>query len=70
MSEFMFIIPEGWTQISQDVIDSVGATHIDDLINSGMLGELQQQLFQYTGIEYINDAKFFNTEVLVVKLAG
>lgn len=66
----MFIIPEGWVQISQEVIDAVGAINIDGLINNGMFGELQQQLFPYTGFEYINDAKFFNTEVLVVKLEG
>lgn len=67
MSEFVFIIPAGWTRISQDMIDLIGATLIDAWVKSGDYYSLGTALRENGGPESINEAVFFNAEILAVK---
>ena len=67
MSEFLFIIPAGWTKISQEMIDQIGANLILDWVQSSQYGVLGQALREIGGPESITEAVFFNSEVLAVR---
>lgn len=67
MSEFLFIIPEGWTKISQELIDQIGANEILSYISIGNYHGLGEALRALGGPESISDAVFFNSEILAVK---
>lgn len=67
MSQFIFIIPEGWTRISQEIIDLLGAIQIDNWVKMADYYSLGQALREVGGPESISEAVFFNAEVLAVK---
>lgn len=67
MSNFIFIIPEGWTQISQELIDAIGAIQIDNWVKMADYYSLGQSLRENGGPEYISEAVFFNAEILAVR---
>ncbi|TXG75889.1 hypothetical protein E6Q11_06140 [Candidatus Dojkabacteria bacterium] len=67
MSSFLFIIPEGWTQISQELIDTIGAIQIDNWVKMADYYSLGQALREAGGPESISEAVFFNTEILAVR---
>jgi hypothetical protein len=69
MSEFVFVIPEGWTQISEEVISQIGSP-IGDWINIGDMLSLTEALRTYNAFPadiVVTEARFFNGEVLVVR---
>lgn len=67
MSSFLSIIPEGWTQISQELIDVIGAIQIDNWVKMADYYSLGQALREAGGPESISEAVFFNTEILAVR---
>jgi hypothetical protein len=67
MSGFLFIIPSGWTQISQEMIDQIGAIQIDNWVKMGDFYSLGQALREIGGPESISEAVFFNAEILAVR---
>ncbi len=67
MSEFVFIIPTGWTQISQEIIDQIGAIQIDNWVKMADYFTLGTALREAGGPESISEAVFFNSEILAVR---
>jgi hypothetical protein len=67
MSGFLFIIPSGWTQISQEMIDQIGANQIDSWVKMADYYSLGQALREIGGPESISEAVFFNSEILAVR---
>jgi hypothetical protein len=70
MSDFLFIIPEGWVQIPEEVISQIGSL-VTDWVNMQNWTELSDALKVQGAIPQdmnVAEAKFFNGEVLVVKL--
>jgi hypothetical protein len=67
MSSFIFVIPEGWTQISQTMIDQIGANTIVGWVNMADYYSLGQALREIGGPESISEAVFFNSEILAVR---
>lgn len=67
MSSFLFIIPSGWTQISQEMIDQIGVIQIDSWVKMGDFYSLGQALREIGGPESISEAVFFNAEILAVR---
>lgn len=67
MSQFLFIIPEGWTQISQELVDTIGALQIDNWVKMADFYTLGQALREAGGPESISEAVFFNAEILAVR---
>ena len=39
MSNFLLVIPEGWTRISQEMIDQIGANQINDWVKMADYGK-------------------------------
>ena len=72
MSDFLFIIPEGWTQLSKEATDYVGASSAQILADTGNMYDLTAKL-QEGGFlvdkQYLIEAKLFNGEILVARLA-
>ena len=67
MSEFLFVVPAGWTQISQEMIDQIGANKILGWVQMGDYYTLGQALREIGGPESISEAVFFNSEILAVR---
>lgn len=67
MSDFIFVIPTTWTQISQEMIDQIGAIQIDNWIKMADFTSLGNALGEVGGPGQINEAIFFNAEILAVK---
>ena len=70
MSEFIFIIPDGWIQIGQDVLSEIGSI-VGDWLTIGDLGSLSEELRTrgiLVGDQNIADAKMFNGEVLAIRI--
>lgn len=67
MSQFLFVIPEGWTQISQEMIEQIGANQIDAWVKMSDYYTLGQALREAGGPESISEAVFFNAEILAVR---
>jgi hypothetical protein len=67
MSEFLFIVPPGWTQISQEMIDTIGANVILGWVQTSDYHTLGQALREIGGPESISEAVFFNSEILAVR---
>jgi hypothetical protein len=67
MSDFLFIVPAGWTQISQDIIDQIGANQILGWVQTSDYGTLGIALREAGGPESISEAVFFNSEILAVR---
>lgn len=67
MSEFLFVVPQGWIQISQDMIDQIGASLIADWVARADYYTLGTALREIGGPESISEAVFFNSEILAVR---
>jgi hypothetical protein len=67
MSEFLFIIPSGWTRISQEMIDLIGMSNIEIWMRTNDYHTLGQALRENGGPESISEAVFFNGEILAVR---
>lgn len=67
MSGFIFIVPEGWTQISQEMIDQIGASQIAAWVGMADYYSLGTALREAGGPESISEAVFFNSEILAVR---
>lgn len=70
MSEFLFVIPAGWTQISSIAVSEVGSV-IGDWLAVNDLNALTEALRVRGDIPsdaIIVEARFFNGEVLAVRL--
>lgn len=67
MSNFLLVIPEGWTHISQEMIDQIGANQIHDWVKMVDYYSLGTALREIGGPESISEAVFFNSEILAVR---
>jgi hypothetical protein len=67
MSGFLFVIPQGWTQIPQEIIDQIGANQILGWVQTSDYSTLGQALREAGGPESISEAVFFNSEILAVR---
>jgi hypothetical protein len=70
MSEFLFIIPEGWQQIGEDVISQIGSL-VTDWVNAQDMTSLTDALKLQGAIPEnttVEQAKLFNGEILAIKL--
>jgi hypothetical protein len=67
MSEFLFIVPAGWTQIPQEIIDLIGANTIVGWLQASDYISLGTALREAGGPESISEAIFFNSEILAVR---
>ena len=70
MSDFLFIIPDGWIQIGQDILGEIGSS-VGDWLNIGDLGSLSEELRTrgiLVGDQNIAEAKMFNGEVLAIRI--
>lgn len=70
MSDFLFILPVGWLQISEEVISQIGSP-VGDWVNMQDMTSLTDALKLHMAIPEVStvaEAKFFNGEVLAVKL--
>ena len=70
MSDFIFVIPEGWTQIPYTSVEEIGS-RLSDLVNMRDLGTLADVLREHGDLPMdhsIIDVVFFNGEILAVKL--
>ena len=67
MSDFLFIVPEGWTRIPQEMVDQIGAIGIDGWVKASDYGTLGAALREIGGPESISEAVFFNSEILAVR---
>jgi len=67
MSDLMLIIPDGWTRISQEVIDQIGTNIIVNWINTNDYYTLGQTLREYGYEGNVNEVVFFNSEILAVR---
>lgn len=76
MSQFLFIIPDGWTKLDWATLTSmegVNLSHpaVTSYISGGDINGLSDQLKLAGAIPedaYLNEAKLFNDEVLIVRL--
>lgn len=70
MSDFVFVIPQGWTQIPVEYVYQIGPAAIENYVASG-LSYLEQELIAAGALPAgttVSEARFFNGEVLVVRL--
>ena len=67
MSEFLFIIPEGWIKIPQEMLEQIGINEVTNFMATGNYHGLGEALRALGGPESISDAVFFNSEILAVK---
>ncbi len=70
MSEFLFIIPAGWTKISTNAIEQIGSS-IGDWLQVNDYNSLSEALIAQNEIApdmRVWEAKFFNGEVLAVRI--
>lgn len=70
MGNFIFIIPEDWTQISSQAIGEIGSP-ITDWVNINDMNSLTEALRLHNEIPQdmtVWEAKFFNGEVLAVRI--
>lgn len=67
MSDFLFVVPSGWTQISPEMIERIGANMIDGWVKSSDLSTLATALREAGGPESVSEAVFFNSEILAVR---
>lgn len=67
MSEFVFIVPPDWVQISQEMIDLIGANIIRDWVDRGDFYSLGQAMRENGYPDSISEAIFFNSEILAVR---
>lgn len=75
MAEFLFIVPEGWTQLDWQTITNslpnMGGPYVTRLLQSGGLMDIEATLKEGGIIPAeasLIDAKLFNDEVFIVKL--
>lgn len=75
MGEFLFIIPEGWTQLDWQYITNnlpnMGGPYVSSLLQAGTLMDIEATLKEGGVIpaeSSLVDAKLFNDEVFIVKL--
>lgn len=73
MSEFLFIIPSGWTQLPIGIIDLIpsGISAVQGWVDQGNATELTNALRdagQLPANQYIIEAKLFNGDMLVVRI--
>ena len=70
MSDFLFVIPEGWVQISEYTISQIGSS-VTDWINMHDYTSLTDALIAQEAIPVgttVAEAVYFNGEILAVKL--
>lgn len=70
MSEFLFIVPAGWTQINTEYVYQLGPAAVENYVASG-LTYLEQELINAGALpegSVIAEARLFNGETLVVRL--
>lgn len=67
MSALLLIVPEGWTRISQEMIDAVGANQIVGWITASDYHTLGIALAEQGYVGNLVEAVFFNSEILVVR---
>lgn len=70
MSEFIFVIPSGWQQVSAYAIGEIGS-RIGDFLTANDLTGLSDALKEYNEIgtdAILVEARFFNGEVLAIRL--
>lgn len=67
MSDFLFVVPQGWTQISQEMVDQIGVSEITNFMATSNYHGLGEAIRALGGVESISDAVFFNSEILAVR---
>lgn len=67
MSNFIFIIPPDWVQVTQEVIDAIGTNLIVGWITVNDFYSLSQALETNGGPSGVSEAIFFNSEILAVR---
>lgn len=75
MSEFLFIIPEGWVQLDwqyiTNTLPNMGGPYVASLLQAGAIMDIEATLKEGGVIpaeSSLVDAKLFNDEVFIVKL--
>ena len=73
MSQFLFIIPAGWTQLPQDTMGRIvlGISAVEMWINSHNYADLTTSLREIGTLEtnqYLEEARLFNGDMLVVRI--
>jgi len=72
MSEFLFVIPAGWTQLNIDAVtNAVPMTQMQDYLNTQSwlyLGDDLKNAGLIPQEAYLHEAKMFNAEVFIVRL--
>jgi len=67
MSALLLIVPDGWTRISQEMIDAIGANQIVGWISTSDYTTLGIALAEQGYVGNLVEAVFFNSEILVVR---
>ncbi len=71
MGEFLFIIPNDWVQVPNEVFSSIDVNRVLYLISMFSFVELTEMLREYnlfTLEQNVIDARIFNGEILAIKL--
>jgi hypothetical protein len=71
MSDFVFIIPEGWMQIPADVLGVIDVNRVIQWVQMTDYTSLTDALREQNAIpldKTVNAAKFFDGEILAVTL--
>lgn len=72
MSEFLFVIPTGWTQLDiNEVTNAIQMSQIQDYLNTQnwlYLGDDLKNAGLIAQEAYLHEAKMFNAEVFIVRL--
>jgi len=75
MSEFLFIIPDGWTKLDWQYITSnlpgMAGPNVASLLQSGAISDIEASLKDGGAIPMdasLVEAKLFNDEVFIVRL--
>lgn len=73
MSDFLFILPQGWTQLPAHAIDAIpsGIGTAEMWVDSSNFADLTlalQEAGQLPANQYIEEAKIFNGDILVVRI--
>lgn len=75
MGDFLFILPEGWSELPKEAVDNIpaGLTAIETWISTSNFQDLTTALQESGGLpltQYVEEAKLFNGEMLVVRIIG
>lgn len=73
MSDFLFILPEGWSELPKAAVDAIpaGISAVQMWIDTNNFAELTAALHDCGQLplnQYLEEAKMFNGEILVARI--